>query len=63
MNYLRDAFDLPPLALTASALALFVLGALWGGAVLGAILATSAAIGRELALYRIDGRARLEAGD
>ena len=53
MTYIRESFDLPPFALAASAVALFALGAVASGPVLGGILATSAAIARELALHWI----------
>ena len=53
MTYIGESFDLPLFALAASALALFTLGALTSGMVLGGILATSAAIVRELAMHWI----------
>ena len=51
MNYVRESLAIPPFALAATALALFALGSVASGPVLGGILATSAAIVRELAAY------------
>ncbi len=55
MNYIREALDLPPLALIASAFALFTLGVLAGGPTLGGIVLIVAAIARELALHWLGG--------
>ncbi len=54
MNYIREALDLPPLALIASAFALFTLGVLAGGPTLGGVV-TVAAIVRALALHWLGG--------
>ena len=51
MNYIREALDLPPLALIASAFALFTLGVLAGGLTLGGIVLAVATIARSLALH------------
>ena len=51
MNYARESFDLPPLALLAAAFALFTLGLLASGPVVGGIVVTGTAIVRELAVH------------
>ncbi len=51
MTYIRESLAVPPLALAATALALFALGSVASGPVFGGILATSAAIVRELAMH------------
>ncbi len=51
MNYARESLDLPPLALIAAASALFTLGYVVAGPIVGGIVLTSAAIVRELAVH------------
>ena len=53
MTYIRESLAVPPLALAANMLALFALGSIASGPVLGGILAISAAIARELATHWI----------
>ncbi len=55
MNYIREALDIPPLALIASAFALFTLGVLAGGPTRGGIVVAVAAFVRLLALRWLGG--------